>query len=75
VIVIDVAWTLPAESRAPVARTHSPVWRSVAEAATVVVTAAMVGTVMVSLPDVVVSTVIETPDAPVTSPVTNAIGG
>jgi hypothetical protein len=40
-----------------------------------VVTAAVVGTVMVWLPDVVVSTVIEMPAAAVTSPLTNAIGG
>ena len=74
-MVIAVAWTLPAASRAPVARTHSPVCRSVEEATTVVVTAAVVGTVMVWLPEVVVSTVIEMPAAPVTSPLTNAIGG
>jgi hypothetical protein len=74
-MVIEVAWTLPAESRVPVARTHSPACRSVAEATTVVVTAAVVGTVIVWLPDVVVSTVIEMPAAPVTSPLTKAIGG
>ena len=74
-MVIEVASTLPAESRAPVARTHSPVCRSVGEATTVVVTAAVVGTVMVWLPDAVVSTMIEMPAAPVTSPLTNAIGG
>lgn len=73
-IVIEVAWTLPPESRAPVARTHSPVCSAVDEATTVVDTAAVVGTVMVWLPDVAVSTVIETPDAPVTSPLTNATG-
>ena len=73
--MIAVAETLPAESRAPVARRHSPVCRSVAAAISVVVTAAVVGTVMVWLPDVVVNTVIEIPVAPVTSPLTNAIGG
>ena len=41
---------------------------------TVVVTAAVVGTVMVWLPPVVVSTVMETPDAAVTSPLANATG-
>jgi len=74
-MVIEVAWTLPVESRAPVARRHSPVRRSLADATTVVVTAAVVGTVIVWLPDVVVSTVIETPAAPVTSPLTKAIAG
>src|SRR4029077_4189668 len=75
VMVIEVACTLPAESRAPVARKHSPVCRSLAEATTVVVTAAVVGTMIVWLPDVVVRTVIEIPVAPVTSPLTKAIGG
>ncbi len=74
-MVIEVACTVPAESLAPVARMHSPVCRSVEEATTVVVTAAVVGTVIVWLPDVAVSTVIEMPAAPVTSPLTNAIGG
>jgi hypothetical protein len=73
-MVIEVARTLPLESRAPVARTHSPVRRSDDDATIVVVTAAVVGTVMVWLPDVVVSTVIETPFAPVTSPLTIAAG-
>jgi hypothetical protein len=74
-MVIDVAWTLPVESGAPVARTHSPVRRSAADETTVVVTAAVVGTVIVWLPAVVVSTVIEMPAAPVTSPLTKAIAG
>jgi hypothetical protein len=74
-MVIVVAWTLPDESRAPVARRHSPVRRSVEAATTVVVTAAVVGTVIVWLPLVVVSTVMEMPVAAVTSPVTKAIAG
>jgi hypothetical protein len=74
-MVIAVACTLPAESRAPVARRHSPVWSSVADATVVVVIEAVVGTVIVWLPDVAVRTVIETPAAPVTSPLTSAIGG
>jgi hypothetical protein len=75
VMVIEVAWTLPAESRAPVARRHSPVRRSLGEPTTVVLTAAVVGTVIVWLPFVVVSTVIEIPAAAVTSPVTKATAG
>jgi hypothetical protein len=74
-MVIEVACTLPAESLAPVARRHSPVCRAVGEATTDVVTAAVVGTMIVWVPDGVVSTVIEMPVAPVTSPLTNAIGG
>ena len=50
--MIEVAWTLPDESRAPLARRHSPVRRSVGAATTVVVTAAVVGTVIVWLPPV-----------------------
>ena len=49
--------------------------RSVEAATTVLVTDAVVGTVIVWLPEVVVSTVIEMPVAPVTSPLMNAMGG
>ena len=75
VIAIEVAWTVPAESRLPLARMHWPVCRSVAEADSILVTVAVVGTVIVWLPEPVVNTVIETPAAPVTSPVTNACAG
>jgi hypothetical protein len=54
---------------------HWPVCRSVAEADSILVTVAVVGTVIVWLPEPVVNTVIETPAAPVTSPVTNACAG
>jgi hypothetical protein len=47
VIVIEVAATVPAESRAPFARKHSPARSSVEEADDVRVTLAVVGTVMV----------------------------
>lgn len=75
VIAIEVACTAPAESREPLARRHSPVRRSVDEAEDIRVTVAVVGTLMVSLPDAAVSTVIDVPAAFVTSPVTKAPAG
>jgi hypothetical protein len=74
-MVIEVAATAPAESRAPLARKHSPVRRSVAAADDVRVTLAVVGTVMVWVPEAPVSTVIDVPVAAVTSPLTNAAAG
>jgi hypothetical protein len=75
VIAIDVASTVPDESRVPLARTHCPVCRSAAEADSILVTVAVVGTVIVWLPAAAVNTVIETPAASVTSPVRNACAG
>jgi hypothetical protein len=75
VMAIDVAWTVPAESRGPLARTHCPVWRMAAEAVSILVTVAVVGTVIVWLPEPVVNTVTVTPTAPSTSPLTNACAG
>jgi hypothetical protein len=75
VIAIDVAWTAPAESRVPLARKHSPVCKSVEDADEVRVTAAVVGTLITSLPEAAVSTVIDVPLAWVTSPATKGIGG
>jgi hypothetical protein len=75
VIAIDVAWTAPAESREPLARRHSPVRKSVEDAEDIRVTIAVVGTLITSLPEVVVSTVIDVPAAAVTSPVTKAPAG
>jgi hypothetical protein len=74
VIAIEVAWTAPEESAGPVARRHSPVRRSVEDADSVLVTLATVGTVIVWLPELVI-TVIEIPAAPVTSPLTTGSGG
>ena len=74
-IAIEVAWIAPEESAGPVARKHSPVRRSVEDADSVLVTLATVGTVIVWLPELVI-TVIEMPTAPVTSPLTKgACGG
>jgi hypothetical protein len=73
-IAIDVAWTVPAESREPLARRHSPVRRSVDDAADIRVTVAVVGTLITSLPAVVRS-VIDVPAAAVTSPATKAPAG
>jgi hypothetical protein len=75
VIAIDVAWTAPAASREPFARRHSPVRKSVDEAEDIRATAAVVGTLMTSLPEAAVSTVIEVPPAAVTSPATKAPAG
>jgi hypothetical protein len=75
VMAIDVAWTAPDESMGPFARKHSPVRRSVEAAGNVLVTVATVGTVIVRLPELAVITVIEVPAAPVTSPMTDGIGG
>jgi len=74
-IVMDVAWTAPAASRCPLARKHSPVRRSAADAVEVLVTLAVVGTFMVWLPEPAVRTVIEVPVADCTSPATKAIAG
>jgi hypothetical protein len=74
-IVIDVAATLPEASRCPLARKHSPIRRSAGDASEVFVTVAVVGTVIVWLPEPAASTVIEVPLAVVTSPAANAIAG
>ena len=74
-IVIDVAWTSPEASRCPLARRHSPMRRSADDAVDVLVTLAVVGTVMVWLPELAVKTVTEVPMADRTSPATKAIAG
>jgi hypothetical protein len=74
-IVIDIAWTAPAASGCPLARRHSPVRRSAEDAVEVLVTVAVVGTVIVWAPAPVVRIVIETPVADCTSPATKAIAG
>lgn len=75
VIAIEVAAMVPVESRAPLARRHSPVRRSVEEADDMRVTFAVVGTVIVWLPPAAVATVIDVPVAAVTSPPTKAPAG
>jgi hypothetical protein len=69
-MVNPVAWTAPDASGDPVARTHSPTCSEAAVVDELWVTAAVVGTVMVWLVLVSVSTVTEVPLTAVTSPLT-----